>query len=74
MFFQVMRTRAPSLEQLIFELPVRNTTRMSRGWWLTSAKTEGDDTALGQALFPVPAEDPNDPLQVCNPRVLTAEL
>ncbi|KAK6080548.1 hypothetical protein SCUP234_05094 [Seiridium cupressi] len=24
---------------------------------------EGDDTALGQALFPVPAEDPNDPLQ-----------
>ena len=25
---------------------------------------EGDDTAYGQALFPVPAEDPNDPLQV----------
>ncbi|OCL05550.1 MFS general substrate transporter [Glonium stellatum] len=25
--------------------------------------TEGDDTAYGQALFPVPAEDPNDPLQ-----------
>ncbi|KAJ3561322.1 hypothetical protein NPX13_g8992 [Xylaria arbuscula] len=24
---------------------------------------EGDDTGLGQALFPVPAEDPNDPLQ-----------
>ncbi|KAK7529286.1 major facilitator superfamily domain-containing protein [Phyllosticta citribraziliensis] len=24
---------------------------------------EGDDTALGQALFPVPADDPNDPLQ-----------
>lgn len=24
---------------------------------------EGDDTALGQALFPVPANDPNDPLQ-----------
>ena len=24
---------------------------------------EGDDTAYGQALFPVPAEDPNDPLQ-----------
>ncbi|KAF7193122.1 putative MFS-type transporter [Pseudocercospora fuligena] len=24
---------------------------------------EGDDTAFGQALFPVPAEDPNDPLQ-----------
>jgi len=22
---------------------------------------EGDDTAYGQALFPVPAEDPNDP-------------
>jgi len=25
---------------------------------------EGDDTAYGQALFPVPANDPNDPLQV----------
>ncbi|KAJ5930302.1 hypothetical protein N7466_005795 [Penicillium verhagenii] len=24
---------------------------------------EGDDTAYGQALYPVPAEDPNDPLQ-----------
>ncbi|OAG11788.1 putative MFS transporter [Paraphaeosphaeria sporulosa] len=24
---------------------------------------EGDDTAFGQALYPVPAEDPNDPLQ-----------
>ncbi|KAI3316478.1 putative MFS transporter [Xylariaceae sp. AK1471] len=24
---------------------------------------DGDDTAYGQALFPVPAEDPNDPLQ-----------
>lgn len=24
---------------------------------------EGDDVAYGQALFPVPAEDPNDPLQ-----------
>ncbi|KXT00725.1 hypothetical protein AC578_8275 [Pseudocercospora eumusae] len=24
---------------------------------------EGDDTAFGQALFPVPASDPNDPLQ-----------
>ncbi|KAI1343482.1 MFS general substrate transporter [Xylariaceae sp. FL0016] len=24
---------------------------------------EGDDSALGMALFPVPAEDPNDPLQ-----------
>ncbi|EJD47757.1 putative MFS transporter [Auricularia subglabra TFB-10046 SS5] len=24
---------------------------------------EGDDTYLGQALYPVPAEDPNDPLQ-----------
>ena len=28
------------------------------------ATLEGDDTAYGQALFPVPAEDPNDPLQV----------
>ncbi|KAF2475556.1 serine/threonine kinase 16 [Lindgomyces ingoldianus] len=27
---------------------------------------EGDDTAYGQALFPVPAEDPNDPLQWSN--------
>ncbi|TVY82965.1 putative MFS-type transporter [Lachnellula suecica] len=26
----------------------------------------GDDTAYGQALFPVPAEDPNDPLQWSN--------
>jgi hypothetical protein len=25
--------------------------------------TEGDDTGYGQALFPVPADDPNDPLQ-----------
>lgn len=25
---------------------------------------EGDDTAYGQALYPVPADDPNDPLQV----------
>jgi hypothetical protein len=24
---------------------------------------EGDDTGYGQALFPVPADDPNDPLQ-----------
>lgn len=28
-----------------------------------SALSEGDDTYLGQALYPVPAEDPNDPLQ-----------
>ncbi|KAI0843624.1 MFS general substrate transporter [Hypoxylon sp. FL0890] len=27
---------------------------------------EGDDVAYGQALFPVPAEDPNDPLQWSN--------
>ncbi|KAF2683172.1 putative MFS transporter [Lentithecium fluviatile CBS 122367] len=27
---------------------------------------EGDDTAYGQALYPVPAEDPNDPLQWSN--------
>jgi len=25
---------------------------------------EGDDTFMGQALFPVPSQDPNDPLQV----------
>ncbi|CAI6342549.1 unnamed protein product [Periconia digitata] len=25
--------------------------------------SDGDDTAYGQALYPVPAEDPNDPLQ-----------
>jgi hypothetical protein len=25
---------------------------------------EGDDTGYGQALYPVPADDPNDPLQV----------
>lgn len=32
---------------------------------------EGDDTAYGQALYPVPAEDPNDPLQVftCGPSI-----
>lgn len=30
---------------------------------------EGDDTYLGQALYPVPAEDPNDPLQVYYSRV-----
>ncbi|KAL2023287.1 hypothetical protein VTK56DRAFT_3025 [Thermocarpiscus australiensis] len=29
---------------------------------------EGDDTAYGQALYPVPAEDPNDPLQWSNLR------
>ncbi|KAJ9136991.1 MFS general substrate transporter [Coniochaeta hoffmannii] len=29
---------------------------------------EGDDTAYGQALFPVPAEDPNDPLQWSKPK------
>ncbi|KAI0479404.1 putative MFS transporter [Xylariaceae sp. FL0804] len=29
---------------------------------------EGDDTGYGQALFPVPAEDPNDPLQWSNPK------
>ncbi|CAJ2510781.1 Uu.00g064060.m01.CDS01 [Anthostomella pinea] len=28
--------------------------------------TEGDDTGYGQALFPVPAEDPNDPLHWSN--------
>ncbi|XXH02595.1 hypothetical protein Hte_008973 [Hypoxylon texense] len=28
---------------------------------------EGDDAYHGQALFPVPAEDPNDPLQVGAP-------
>jgi len=27
---------------------------------------EGDDTAYGQALYPVPSEDPNDPLQWSN--------
>ncbi|KAK3933982.1 major facilitator superfamily domain-containing protein [Diplogelasinospora grovesii] len=29
---------------------------------------EGDDTAYGQALYPVPATDPNDPLQWSNVR------
>jgi hypothetical protein len=29
------------------------------------SNAEGDDVFYGQALFPVPAEDPNDPLQVC---------
>lgn len=29
----------------------------------TDTTPEGDDTAYGQALFPVPADDPNDPLQ-----------
>ncbi|KAI0202562.1 putative MFS transporter [Astrocystis sublimbata] len=28
--------------------------------------TEGDDTGYGQALYPVPAADPNDPLQWSN--------
>ncbi|KAK7973210.1 hypothetical protein PG988_007344 [Apiospora saccharicola] len=31
--------------------------------YLPLSGVEGDDTAYGQALFPVPAEDPNDPLQ-----------
>ena len=26
---------------------------------------EGEETHYGQALFPVPSADPNDPLQVC---------
>ncbi|KAI1379889.1 MFS general substrate transporter [Hypoxylon crocopeplum] len=29
---------------------------------------EGDDTGYGQALFPVPANDPNDPLQWSRPK------
>ncbi|KAK3900582.1 major facilitator superfamily domain-containing protein [Staphylotrichum tortipilum] len=29
---------------------------------------EGDDTGYGQALYPVPADDPNDPLQWSNTR------
>ncbi|KEQ59201.1 putative MFS transporter [Aureobasidium melanogenum CBS 110374] len=29
---------------------------------------EGDDTAYGQALYPVPSEDPNDPLQWSKPK------
>ncbi|KAI0116650.1 MFS general substrate transporter [Hypoxylon sp. NC0597] len=32
---------------------------------------EGDDAYLGQALFPVPAEDPNDPLQWSRPKKIT---
>ncbi|KAI1408295.1 MFS general substrate transporter [Hypoxylon sp. FL1857] len=32
---------------------------------------EGDDAYLGQALFPVPAEDPNDPLQWPKPKKIT---
>jgi len=32
---------------------------------------EGDDTAYGQALFPVPADDPNDPLQWSNKKKTT---
>ena len=31
---------------------------------ITDLTEEGDDTGYGQALFPVPAQDPNDPLQV----------
>jgi hypothetical protein len=30
---------------------------------LIPSPPEGDDTGYGQALFPVPADDPNDPLQ-----------
>jgi hypothetical protein len=30
---------------------------------LTFCDPEGDDTGYGQALFPVPSLDPNDPLQ-----------
>ncbi|KAH8160630.1 hypothetical protein CIB48_g7617 [Xylaria polymorpha] len=32
--------------------------------------SEGDDTGYGQALFPVPAEDPNDPLQVSRDEII----
>jgi len=31
--------------------------------YTTYKGTEGDDTGYGQALFPVPTQDPNDPLQ-----------
>lgn len=27
---------------------------------------EGEETHYGQALYPVPSSDPNDPLQVCH--------
>ena len=40
---------------------------------LANGDTEGDDTGYGQALYPVPADDPNDPLQVC-PRLPTSAL
>jgi hypothetical protein len=32
--------------------------------FLLRVNPDGDDVFYGQALFPVPAEDPNDPLQV----------
>ena len=34
---------------------------------------EGEETHYGQALYPVPALDPNDPLQVCTEIIISAE-
>ena len=52
--------RGPSTSKLQVSSPLLDLE------WLHSADgfvPEGDDSAYGQALFPVPAEDPNDPLQ-----------
>lgn len=54
-----LRARGELINRLPTKSPKVNTNNHSIG-------IEGDDTGYGQALFPVPAEDPNDPLQWSN--------
>lgn len=47
-------------------LSTHNSKKHLSSWKIlanNNEQTEGDDTGYGQALFPVPADDPNDPLQ-----------
>jgi hypothetical protein len=62
-FIQAMHMKVPFRGQLIYASQVRTPSKVAK-CHANKSWSEGDDTAYGQALYPVPAEDPNDPLQV----------
>lgn len=58
-----MHMKATSQAQSTSKLQVSGLDQKRVFSQVVNAWADGDDTGYGQALFPVPAEDPNDPLQ-----------
>ncbi|KAH8161756.1 hypothetical protein CIB48_g6491 [Xylaria polymorpha] len=61
--YLAMHMKATSQAQSTSKLQVSGLDQKRVFSQVVNAWADGDDTGYGQALFPVPAEDPNDPLQ-----------